>query len=626
MLLSVCLVLFPLVFQTASAQEGGVARLAPIETAAFPLLTTYLDVRDATGSFVYGLEADDVTILENGVQVPVQEMVLLRPGTQFVLAIGPGESLTIRDSQGKTRYEYLIEAIEAWSQARSGSTLDDLSFLPSGSPEITHQTGLESWLATIKSYLLISQESLPGFDVLGRALEVAADPTRRPGMGRVVLFVTTLPGRDVTEELQSLAARANQRGVRVFVWLVGSPEQFGTQEAAQLGDLAALTGGSLFAFSGQEEIPDLEVYLEPLRNAYYLTYTSRIKSSGTHQISAVVENEAFEASSPAQQFDLVVLPPTVAFISPPTNIVREVPEDSAGTQALLPQSQSLEIMIEFPDGYPRSPIRSTLYADGLPVEENTSEPFNTFQWDLSGYSSTGEHLIRAEAVDSLDLKGASADIPVIITVKLPVVRTITSFSGNGMMLAGLSVLVAASVLALALILGGRLRPGTLLHLRRKRRRIEPTSQPIEVNIEPVQARQSRWMNRLHWPQRQVAPKPLASLVRLSEMESGDTAPPIAITSSEVTFGSDPAEASIVLVDPSVEPLHARLYRDQDGSFRLTDCASTAGTWVNLSPVSADGTRLEHGDRIHVGQVNFQFLQKEPERIRKPVVHIEVPPS
>ena len=57
-LLSVCLVLFPLVFQTASAQEGGVARLAPIETAAFPLLTTYLDVRDATGSFVYGLEAD----------------------------------------------------------------------------------------------------------------------------------------------------------------------------------------------------------------------------------------------------------------------------------------------------------------------------------------------------------------------------------------------------------------------------------------------------------------------------------------------------------------------------------------------------------------------------------------
>jgi hypothetical protein len=363
-----------------------------------------------------------------------------------------------------------------------------------------------------------------------------------------------------------------------------------------------------------------------LRNTYYLSYPSTITTSGVHQVSAVVKKGSFEASTPVQQFDLDILPPTIAFVSPPANIIRKVPQGLEESQVLMPQSQTLETMIEFPDGYTRPPARSTLFVDGILVEENTSEPFNIFRWDLSEYSSAGQHLIRAEVIDNLGLTGTTADIPVMITVNPPAfsrITTFASFSGNPILLAGFSILLAGSVLALVLILGGRIKPGALLQIRRRHRRSDPVMQPVDNKLEPAQIHQPRWINRLHWPQRETVNKPLASLIRISGPDAGETAPPIAITSPEVTFGSDPIEASIVLLDPSVDPLHARLSRQPDGSFRITDCGTIAGTWVNFSPVSQEGTRLQHGDRIHLGLVNFQFQQRVPGRIRKPVIHLEV---
>jgi hypothetical protein len=631
-ILLVCLVLLLFISQSVFAQESGQevgsASLAPVETEEFPLVKAYLEARDAAGGFIYGLEAGDISIVEDGAELPVQELVMLRPGAKFVLAVGSGESLNVRDSQGKTRYAYLVEAIEKWAAARTGSTLDQLGFLPSGGSEVSDESDLDVWLASVKSYLMVPQEALPGFDVLGRALEVAADGGDRAGMGQGVLFITALPERDLSEEVQSMAGRANQRGVRIFIWLVGSADQFESPQASQLADLASLTGGSFFAFSGQEEIPDLEAYLEPLRSTYYLTYQSKINTSGVHQVSAVVKKGSFEASTPVQQFELSILPPTIAFVSPPTNIVRRVPAGLREAQTLMPQTQILDTFIEFPDGFPRSPARSILYVDGIPVEENTREPFHSFRWDLSEYAETGQHLIRAEVVDSLGQTSATAEIPVQITVNLPVVTRVTSlvsFSGNPAILAGFSILLAGSVLALVLILGGQLKPGALLQVRRRRLRSNPVTQPVSQKPEAAQGSQPRWMNRLHWPQRQIAAKPFASLVRVSAIDEGDTAPPIAITSPEVTFGSDPAEASIILTDLSVEPLHARLRREPDGSFWIEDCGSIAGTWVNFSPVAVAGTRLEHGDWIHLGLVRFQFQQKSHERIRKPVIHLEVPP-
>jgi pSer/pThr/pTyr-binding forkhead associated (FHA) protein len=91
-----------------------------------------------------------------------------------------------------------------------------------------------------------------------------------------------------------------------------------------------------------------------------------------------------------------------------------------------------------------------------------------------------------------------------------------------------------------------------------------------------------------------------------------TSPAIPISTPEMTFGSDPIQATRVLDDPSVSPLHARL-RGENGKYILNDEGSTAGTWVNYEQLTAP-MRLQHGDVIHIGRVSYRFmLRTVPER-------------
>jgi hypothetical protein len=175
-------------------------------------------------------------------------------------------------------------------------------------------------------------------------------------------------------------------------------------------------------------------------------------------------------------------------------------------------------------------------------------------------------------------------------------------------------------LLLVLVLGGRLHPGSPTGLKRRRRRkTDPVTQPVRMKTEPGGQRLQGFIHRLPWPQRRLAPKAFAYLLRLSDSDQGNGSAPISITSDEITFGRDPLQATHPFDDSSLEPLHARLLREADGSFRLVDEGSTAGTWINYTPVSREGARLHHGDLIHVGRVGFRFMLREPGRIRRPVV-------
>jgi hypothetical protein len=193
------------------------------------------------------------------------------------------------------------------------------------------------------------------------------------------------------------------------------------------------------------------------------------------------------------------------------------------------------------------------------------------------------------------------------------------------LLSGLAVLLTGAVLLLVLVVGGKVHPYSLVAARRRRRhRSDPVTQPVQARIEPPSNRLSGWVNRFQWPQRHTAPKALAFLNFIPEGEDQSTAPPLPITTDEVTLGSDPSQATLVMKDPSVEALHARLIRVEDGSFRLADQGSVAGTWVNYTPVSSEGARLEHGDLVHIGRMGFRFTLRQPIQKRKPVVALENP--
>jgi hypothetical protein len=618
--------MFSLLFTTwLSAQETNQARLTPPETEAFPTLSAYLDARDAQGNFIPGLNAQDISVLENGRRLPVSDLEQIKPGVQFVTAINPGTAFTLRDLLGISRYEYVTNALEAWAQGRQGTTLDDLSLLTVNGPVATHLSDTQSWISTLQSYFPENENNDLGFEILGRSLELAVDNPIRPGMGRAVLFITALPEQDMTLYLESLAARAVQRDVRIFIWLITSANLFPTPQATQLQNLAIQTGGEFFAYSGIEPIPDLETYLEPLRSIYSLTYDSRITSSGIHQIQVLIRLDGEDIYSSEQEFEIEVLPPNVAFISPGQEIKRKA---SAGkedeTVEITPKEYELEVLIEFPDGHIRPLERSRLYVDDQLVHENTASPFDRFTWDLSEFTNTSSHKLQVQVIDSLGLSSSSIEQSILVSLDMPQQSNLFTFTRNRALVVGVVVLSTGAILLLILVMGGRIQPGFTKPTRNGNHRTDPVTQPVKANVDRKITRLPDWFNRLSWPQRRLDMEAQAMLNQLTKSEQGNTLPPIPIIGNEITFGRDPTLATQVLDDSSVESIHARLRLEPDHAYRLYDENSTAGTWVNYSPISPEGARLEHGDLIHIGRVGFRFTLRNPTNIRKPVIIREEP--
>jgi predicted component of type VI protein secretion system len=92
-----------------------------------------------------------------------------------------------------------------------------------------------------------------------------------------------------------------------------------------------------------------------------------------------------------------------------------------------------------------------------------------------------------------------------------------------------------------------------------------------------------------------------------------------VVEKDMTLGTDPVQCVRVLDDPSISSLHARIKRNGDGAFHIYDHGSVAGTWVNYEPVTREGRRLAHGDRIHLGQLLYRFDLNQPPAESEPKV-------
>lgn len=615
---------------SARAQTGIDATLTQLQTESFPRIRAYLDVHDAQGGFVHGLQATDVRVLEDGYSLPVVDFGEVHPGVQMVIAINPGESFAIRNSLGLSRYDYLLDALVDWAKSRQGSTLDDMSLIATMSPEITHISNSMDLISVLGTYQVDARTVTPSLDTLVRAVDIAADSPPRPGMERTVLYITAPLQGDLAFGLQSITARANQQNVRIYVWWVASPDLFTSQTANLLLELTEQTKGQFFAFSGDEPIPNLENYLEPLRSIYQLTYDSRITSGGTHQLTVEIQHDGLRVETAIRSFDFDLQPPDPALLSPIIEILRQPSPESRGnlrntnSEDFIPKELDLQVLIDFPDGRTRPLISTGLYVDGALVDENTKPPFDRFTWNLDVYTVTGQHLLQVEASDNLGLTGTSIETLVQVIVDRPSESPFAFLSRQGSLIAVLIVLLSGAVLLLVLVMGGRIRPRALAMprgIRNRRPKSDPVTQPVPAETKTSRRRLPGWVNRLQWPQRHLAPKAFALLTQLSDTDQASIKP-ISITVNELTFGRNPNQAMLVLDDPSVEPLHARLVRNEDDTFRLSDEGSVAGTWINYTPVSQEGAPLEHGDLIHFGRVGFRFIQREPRHIRKPVVTID----
>jgi len=238
--------------------------------------------------------------------------------------------------------------------------------------------------------------------------------------------------------------------------------------------------------------------------------------------------------------------------------------------------------------------------------------------------------MRLEVTDELGLSGSSVETPLEIVVVPPETGFFSALGRNApLIITGVTVL-AGLVLFLVLVLAGRIRPRQMGQRSRMRKAArDPVTQPIKTPKDETKTTQPNVLERITkglpsaripWPSRsRPTTDPYGYLVQVTEDGQPKTETLFPITVSELTFGSDIRQAVIALDDPSVEPLHARMWQDDEGTFHLEDSGTVAGTWLNYSSVSTASSVLEHGDLIHIAKIGYRFTLSRPTSPRRPVI-------
>jgi hypothetical protein len=607
------------------AQGQAEADLYPVDASAFPVMSSLLDVFDASGRFVSGLKPSDATMLEDGQPLPVKELNESVIPAQIVVAINPGPSLGVRNTQGTQRFQQITDALNAWGKNLPSNTPDDLSLVTIAGPVIAH-AGAKDWLVSLNAFQPDFRATTPNLQSLSVALDTAIAQTPRVGMKHAVLFITPhMDDPNIDTLIQPLIVKAQQNRVHVFVWFVDTDIYAATTSAATFSNLAEQTGGAYFSATSNSPLPDPESYFAPLRRLYTLKYNSAAGKGGQHTLSIQINSpSAGKIQSAEQNFSIDIQPPNPIFVQPPLQIVRQPPQnDPYNDKVLLPNSQKIDILIEFPDHHTRPLVRTTFYVDGQIMAENKSAPFDTFTWDLSGYKISGEHKILVEAVDSFGLSKTSLEIPVTVTVIQPP-RGINAFFARYKQYITYGAIGFAGLALLLIVFFGSMR-SIFARARASRQAAgDPLTQPVPAKVEPITGRMKRAATANGRAQQKTdAP---AWFQRLTPDLQAAPVSPIPLTEKEITFGTDPVQSSYILDDPSLSPRHAKLTRTEDGNYLLADAGTIAGTWVNFEPVGKEGHLLRHNDVVHFGQLAFRFEMKNPPEIAEPKIIKEMPLS
>ncbi len=621
-------------FPARAQQNLAVAKLYPVDISSFPRISGFLDVFGTDGIFVTGLQPESISVVEDGQTLPVDTLNEIAVPLQLVIAVNQGESLDVRDpSTNFSRFQRISQILVQWAQSRPADLPDDFSLVSQAGPVINHASAAD-FVVGLNGFQPNFRSAVPNLQSLSIALDTVSAQTTRLGMKRAILFITPpMEDRNLAATLEPYVQRAVENNIHIFVWFVGPATAFTSTSAAAFNNLALQSGGSIFTYSGVERFPDPEIYFSGLRRVYTFSYTSRLQTAGEHTININVNLVSGALSAVEQKFTVDIQPPNPFPISTSLQITRRAPEDDPfNLEALLPKEQEIEIIVEFPDGFERPLTRTTLYVDGEIVDENTTEPFNLFTWNLESYTSSAEHQIMVEAVDSLGLGKTSMPSPVVVTVIQPPqgILALLAKYRIPLMIGGI---VFAGLALFAILLSGRLRMPSVRAAREARRAdADPLRQSVQLAEPPtvplsaatgVKTQRRAVITRKTTPEtKPKAADATASFLRINAEGQVLPVTPIPLAEQEIIFGTDPTQCNQILDDLSISPVHARLRLTEDGGFLLLDNSSIAGTWVNYEPIPREGCRLAHGDMVNFGQLMYRFTLRMPPVVSKPKVTVQ----
>jgi len=603
--ITLTVVMLTVLLTTAAGQSTGTITVSVPDASAYPMISVTFTAIDPAGAFIKNLKPGELRVTENDISVTAYTLDMERVGVRFYVAINEGSTLDNRVT-GVTRIDRIKTALYNWVASQPAETLDEFYMVVNQGPLQFNPVDPAGWKTALEGYLPDLTNAAPGMASLSAAVDNALNNSLQSPKASALLFITPLPTEVQLTAMQEIIARSKSSGLRVFIWLIGPQDYAGSETALQLESYALETGGQYFLFSGAEELPVIADLLDPMESLYHLSYQTTANVSGEYNLVLELKRGDLSLVSKAVAYNLVVSPPNPIFLSPPSSITRSWTEVKKKSEAVLtPDNTELQIMVEYPDGLPRELVNSRLFVDGGLAHENEEAPFESFSWDITDYTESGLHNLQVIVEDQVGLKGQTIQIPIEVIVEEKEVSTTDRILEQLTLVNGIIAGVILLVFIIGLVLLIRMFKKNALN-QTGRKAQDPVTQPVKIDGEYTLAPQHPEA-KVKWPViRGLGLAPARLIQKRSSSPAVDYLPEIPLGNEEVLIGSERKKADYILVHSTVSPLHARIFKDADGNYRIADSGSAAGTWVNYAPVSTRGVQLEHGDLVQFGRLAYLF--------------------
>ncbi len=274
------------------AQTAAYAEIVRIDASNFPQVSALMDMYDANGEFITGVQPSDITVYEDSQETQASDVTEAELPIQLVVAINPGPALAVRDPNAVTRFDRVVETLSNWTNAQPADSRDDISLVSLSGSLINH-ADVKDWFVSLDSFKPDFRNSTPNLQTLSIALDTVKASTPEAGMKRAVLFITPhMDDPNIDNTIAPLIQRAVEAKVRVFVWFIDAEEFNVNASANAFKLLAQQTDGSFFFFSRDEAFPDPNFYYAPLRHIYEVTYPVLHCDSGRAHIGLLCGNAA----------------------------------------------------------------------------------------------------------------------------------------------------------------------------------------------------------------------------------------------------------------------------------------------------------------------------------------------
>lgn len=588
-------VLPPITVAGQVQREDNNLRITAVDTGKFPNVSVRVLTTTAGSAPIADLTR--LVVRENGVPIPDAAAATTPVGIDLALVIDANPDLLLFDDRsGLSRRDKLAAGITRYAEQFMDPTgLDRVSVIVpdetgEGAVFLTRDASQPGDVAAVvNTYAPLPPRVTPLQAMLAAAVDHLGAGDE--GRFRAILLYTDGARLDRQLDYQPLVEAAQAANIPIYVAVLGADAS--AEEIANVVRLTSPTNGLHIHMPEPEAADPLYTIFQAQGRQAELTYQSALRQSGTHEVAVSLGNARDTAP-----FELTLAAPQVTLDAPPETVRRAGSAVDTPLSLLQPAVLPLTVRVEWPDGRPRSPAELDFRVDGVrqplaALPSLDAEGRLSLSWDISN-RDTGNYRLEIEIVDELGFRAAAAPVDVAIEVIRPVPPTSTpaptraplsdvARRAGGLPWPALLAVIAVVSAALAVVLwrrrAGKKRPAAV-----PMPRIVPAAGPPSGDHVAV----------LEWPG-----------------DDGGPGDQIVLVSADVTFGSAPDAVDVVIDEPGVSRLHARIRRAANNEFWLYDEGSIAGTFLNHERLGLAPHRLQHNDVIQLGRVTLRFRLELP---------------